>query len=117
MRVYGRGRVQHFLGDLIVYRNLIPLDRRLPGLPDLRSELEVPTGVTPRKTSPEYARVIGRILELAQEMRGVGSQIERLLYIDPGARSRDEGSEVPDRESAVHRGYTGERRDSVHQPP
>jgi len=37
--------------------------------------------VTPRKTSPEYARVIGRILELAQEMRGVGSQIERLLYI------------------------------------
>ena len=81
MRVYGRGRIQHFLGDLIVYRNLIPLDRRLPGLPDLRRELEIPTGVTPRKTSPEYARVIGRILELAQEMRGVRSPLERLLYI------------------------------------
>jgi len=81
MRVYGRGRVQHFLGDFIVYRNLIPLDRRLPGLPDLRRELEVPTSVTPRKTSPEYARVIGRILDLAQEMRGVRSRIESLLYI------------------------------------
>lgn len=81
MKSYGRGRVQHFLGDFIVYRNLIPLDRRLPGLPALRDELEIPSGVTPRKTSAEYALVMARIIAAAQEVRGVAAPIECLVYI------------------------------------
>jgi len=81
MKAYGRGRVQHFLGDFIVYRNLVPLDRRLPGLPELRSELGIPPAVTPRKTSMEYARAIARILERAQAVRGAADPLERLIYI------------------------------------
>ena len=80
MKVYGRGRVHYFLSDFIVYRNLVPLDRRLPGLPDLRGELGIGAG-TPRKTSPEYAGVVAKILNRAQEVRGEGDPIEQLLYI------------------------------------
>jgi len=81
MRVYGRACVQDLLGSFIVYRNLIPIDRRLPKLSELREELGIPLGVTPRKSSPEYARVVAQIIERAQELRGETEPIVRLLYI------------------------------------
>jgi len=73
--------VQDFLGDFIVYRNLIPIDRRLPGLPKLREKLDLSTGMTPRKSSPEYAQVVARIIDAAQEVRGKKDPITRLIYI------------------------------------
>jgi len=81
MRTYGRGRVQDFLGDFIVYRNLIPIDRRLPGLTELRESLGIPEGLTPRKSSVEYAQVVARIIDAAQEVRGKKDPITRLIYI------------------------------------
>ena len=81
MRVYGRACVHDFLGSFIVYRNLVPIDRRLPGLSEVREELGIPLGVTPRKSSPEYARVVAQIIERAQELRGETEPIVRLLYI------------------------------------
>ncbi len=81
MKIYGRARVQDFIGSFIVYRNLIPIDERLPGLPELRKELSIPLGVTPRKSSTEYADVIARIVRHAQNVRGETGEIEHLLYI------------------------------------
>ena len=81
MRSYGRACVQDFLGDFIVYRNLIPIDRRLPGLPELRESLGIPVSLTPRKSSPEYAQVVARIIDAAQEVRGKKDPITRLIYI------------------------------------
>ncbi len=41
MKVYGRAAVSQYLGDQIVYRNLAPIDSRLPSLaesqPDARA--------------------------------------------------------------------------------
>ncbi|MEA3238245.1 MAG: hypothetical protein U9Q94_00450 [Candidatus Bipolaricaulota bacterium] len=81
MRSYGRASVQDFLGDFIVYRNLIPIDQRLPGLTELREKLDLSTGMTPRKSSPEYAQVVAQIMNRAQAIRGEKAVIERLIYI------------------------------------
>ena len=78
---YGRACVQDFLGDFIVYRNLTPIDRRLPGLPELREPLGLPVTLTPRKSSPEYAQVGAQIMNRAQVIRGEKAAIERLIYI------------------------------------
>jgi hypothetical protein len=81
MKVHGRARVQDFLGTFIVYRSLLPMDKRLPALPKLREELSIPLGLTPRKSSTKYADVIARIIRHAQDVRGENDEIEHLLYI------------------------------------
>jgi len=81
VRSYGRACVQDFLGGFIVYRNLIPIDSRLPGLPELRAALGLPASLTPRKSSPEYAQVVAQIMNRAQVIRGEKAAIERLIYI------------------------------------
>jgi len=80
MKVYGRACVHDFLGDFIAYRNLEPLDSRLPGLSRLRKEIGLAPGLVPRKSSPEYAQVVKSILQEAQRLSGRGP-LTRLLYI------------------------------------
>jgi hypothetical protein len=83
MRIYGRTSVHEFLGDFVVYRNLSPLDERLPALDDVRAQAGVPDGVTPRKSEPAYARVIVQLLQAARALDVAGSapEIERLIYV------------------------------------
>ncbi len=80
MNVCGRACVADLLGDLIVYRDLVPLDPHLPGLPQLRDWFRLPRGYVPRKTSPEYARVVVEILKAAQR-RVEAPPLTRLVYI------------------------------------
>lgn len=82
MRIHGRTALHEFLDDLVVFRNLVPLDERLPSLHDLRERLDLPEGVTPRKSQPAYAEVIVHMLETARaiDLPGTGPQIERLIY-------------------------------------
>lgn len=81
LKVFGRGAVSDFLGDRVVYRNLAPLDPGLPGLEDVRAGLDLPVGRTPRKSEPDYARVIVRFLEAAQRERAPGAPLKRLIFI------------------------------------
>jgi hypothetical protein len=81
MKIYGRTTVHEFLGDSIVYRNLVPIDPRLPPLADIRPLLGLPPGLVPRKTAPEYARVIVHILEQARALEAPGAVIQRLIYV------------------------------------
>jgi hypothetical protein len=81
MKNYGRASVHEFLGDLIVYRNLTPFDARLPSLAELGPEVGLPEGVTPRKSQPEYARVMAHLLRRARAMDAPGTSIERLVYV------------------------------------
>ena len=78
---FGRTTVSEFLGDRIVYRNLIPADASLPSLDDLRSVLCIPAGVTPRKSEPDYARVIVRLLQAARSQDAPGAEIRRLIFV------------------------------------
>ena len=50
MKHYGRAAVSQFLEDNVIYRNLTPIDSRLPSLDSLRGELDIPEGITPRKS-------------------------------------------------------------------
>jgi hypothetical protein len=81
MRMYGRASVREFLGDFIVYRNLIPLDKRLPGLSALSSQAGLPPGVTPRKSEAAYAQVIAYLLRQARALDQPRLAVERLVYI------------------------------------
>jgi hypothetical protein len=81
MRVYGRTSVYEFLGDFIVYRNLIPLDQRLPSLDDVREQAGVSEGVTPRKSEPSYARAIVEVLRAARAIDAPGTSLARLVYV------------------------------------
>lgn len=76
MKLYGTAAAADFLGDHIVFRKLRPVRPDLPGLDTLRGELGFPSGLTPRKTSREYARVIHRVLIAAHPR-----PIQRLVYL------------------------------------
>ena len=81
MKNCGRTSIHEFLGDLIVYRNLVPLDHRLPPLAEVRPQVGLPEGLTPRKSEPEYARVIVHLLRQARAMDAPGTPIKRLVYL------------------------------------
>jgi hypothetical protein len=70
--VRGQGTLGDFFGDAVVYRSLAPVDRRLPGLEDLRGSLGLAPLRIPRKVEPEYARVVAEILREAGSLAGVG---------------------------------------------
>jgi hypothetical protein len=81
MRVYARAAVSEFLGDFVVYRNLVPVDRRLPGLDAIRGQVGLPAGLLPRKSEPEYARVIVHLLRQARALDAPDVVIQRLVYV------------------------------------
>jgi hypothetical protein len=81
VRNYGRTSVHEFLGDFVVYRNLSPMDERLPTLDDVRARAGVPPDVTPRKSHAAYARVIVEMLRAARGIALPRVELERLIYI------------------------------------
>jgi hypothetical protein len=81
MKNYGRTSVHEFLGDLIVYRNLVPLDSRLPDLETVRKQIDLPTGLIPRKTTPAYADFISALLPQARALETPHAPIQHLIYL------------------------------------
>jgi hypothetical protein len=79
-RAYGTVSLGEFLGERVVYRNLVPSDRRLPSLGDLDGQLCL-EGRLPRKAEPDYGRVVAEMLREARRLTRPGSQIEWLLFI------------------------------------
>lgn len=81
MEVFGRSKLSEFVADRVVYRNLVPCDERLPGLDDLRDELDLPENVIPRKSEKNYARAVALLLRKARKLDLKNGQITRLLFI------------------------------------
>jgi len=75
MKKYGRSTMSEFLGDYVVYRNLDPVNPRLPPFIETRERAGISTSGIPRKTSPEYARVIAYLLQEASR------QVERVVFV------------------------------------
>ena len=68
---------------MVVYRNLVPMDARLPPLTELW-EIEtvgIPPGVIPRKSEVGYAQVMTYLLRRARALDLPGVFIERLVYV------------------------------------
>jgi hypothetical protein len=81
MKNHGRTSVCEFLGDFVVYRNLAPIDPRLPPLAEIQPRVGLSAGVIPRKSEPEYARVIVHLLRQARALDAPGSPVGRLVYV------------------------------------
>ena len=81
MKNYGRASVHEFLGDRVVYRNLVPADPGLPPLAEVRPRIGLPEDLVPRKAAPEYARVIVHLLRQARAMDLPGATISRLILV------------------------------------
>ena len=81
MNNYGRSTVSEILGDNIIFRNLIPVDPHLPGLPDLWEEVGLSSSRVPRKTTTEYASVVALMLRYISEQHNPGSPINRVVFI------------------------------------
>ncbi len=81
MKAYGRAKVSDFLGDAVIYRNLQPLDPRLPSLEDLHAEVGLPAGVVPRKSTIDYARVVAKILRTGRSLDAPQTQIQRVIFL------------------------------------
>ena len=81
MRNYGRTFIHEILGDRLVFRNLQPVDPRLPGLSQIRTQLGLEERAVPRKSQPEYAQVMVRLLEHARALDAPGTPIGSLVYV------------------------------------
>ncbi|MEJ2207626.1 MAG: hypothetical protein P8129_01145 [Anaerolineae bacterium] len=81
MKSYGRASVHEIVGDLIVYRNLEPVDRRLPALAEIRGEAGLAEGVIPRKSEAAYARVIVHLLRAARALDAPEASLRRLVSV------------------------------------
>lgn len=81
MKSYGLSTVSEFLGDQIVFRNLLPCDPQIPGLPDLREKLGFPADFLPRKLMSEYGKVITEMVRAARWNSDANASLERIIYI------------------------------------
>jgi len=81
MKSYGLSTVSEFLGDQIVFRNLLPCDSRIPGLPELREKLNFPKDFLPRKSMPEYGKVIAEMVQAAHQSSYPETSLHRIIYI------------------------------------
>ncbi len=81
MKTYGRCSVSEFLGDWIVYRNLVPVDSGLPSLAELGPRVGLAPGVVPRKIEMIHSQVMVELLKHARAIDAPGAAIERLLYL------------------------------------
>lgn len=106
--MYPKGTLADWLGDRVVYRNLIPADPNLPSLTDVWREIGLDAHRVPRKTEPAYAAAVVRFLEAAQTARGA-PPLRNLLFI--GDTFMNDGTAA--RNLATHlplRGFIGDDR-------
>ena len=77
----GLASMSELIGDLVVYRNLVPADPRLPTVDDLRAGVGLAPGRLPRKAEPEYGAVVAEMLKRARAITHPQARIERVLFI------------------------------------
>lgn len=78
---WGLSSPHEFLGDLVVYRNLNPLDPRLPPFTKLASRVGLDPDRVPRKSEVNYARVMSILLQEARRLEAPNTRIKRLIYV------------------------------------
>jgi len=81
MKRFGTTSVSEFLNEFIVYRNLAPMDTRLPRLQAFHAEVGLRENELPRKSEPVYARAMAYLLQRARALNAPTVEIERLLYV------------------------------------
>ena len=79
MFVTGAGSISELVGDLVAYRSLRPCDKRL-------TDFAVPP-LPPRKIQPEYARIVGELLQSARRLDAPHATLRRLIVVGDSTAS------------------------------
>ena len=79
--IVGTSSLHDIWGDFIVFRNLVPVDHRLPEISVLRKFLSLQSSTLPRKTDPDYALVVAEQLRQARRLDLPGAALKRLIFI------------------------------------
>lgn len=79
--VQGKAALSDFLGDLVIFRKLEPMDSRLPGLKMAWQEMGLPDSRLPRKAERAYAVAVTWLLRQAQTLENPGKEIKELVYL------------------------------------
>ncbi len=65
----------------MIYRNLEPLDRRIPGLKTAYYRMGLPDEHIPRKLDADYAKAAVWLAKQGQRLRGEGVELSELVFI------------------------------------
>lgn len=78
---YGRAKLADFFGDLVIYRNLEPLDRRIQGRRAASYKMDIPADAIPRKQDRDYAKAAVWIAKQAQKLRKSRAELSEILFL------------------------------------
>jgi len=81
MRNFGRASAHEFIGDRIVYRNLIPMDVRIPPMKEVIKELGMMPIDFPRKSSLDYAKIVSYQINYAHFLASPKNKLKKLVYV------------------------------------
>ena len=79
--IFGRGTLSDIVDDMVIYRNLVALDGRLPKLKTILRDANVGADHKPRKQERDYARVAIRYAQAAQKAQGNSGPLGEFLMI------------------------------------
>jgi hypothetical protein len=115
-QITGLTSLHEFLGDFVVYRNLIPADARIPSVTKLQGQLGMSSRDLPRKAEPEYGQIVAEMLRRARAIERPGTSIERLVFI--GDTQLNDGTAFRNiRDAGGWKGWAFIGRDALDQPP
>ncbi len=81
MKNFGRARLSDYFGDWVIYRNLEPLDKRLPGIKNAGYKIGLNGDQIPRKLDKDYAKAANWFAQEAQRVRKVNTPLQEVLFI------------------------------------
>ena len=81
MKCHGRTTIAEFLEDLVVYRNLEPMDERLPRFAEVAERMGLPPSPVPRKAEPAYGQAMAELLCQARGLDEPHAPLRRLLFL------------------------------------
>ena len=78
---FGRATLADYFGDFVIYRNLEPLDHRLPGLKAASYKMNLSSDQIPRKLETDYAKAAIFFAEQGQKLRRQKVELSELLFV------------------------------------
>ena len=78
---FGRATLADFFDDMVIYRNLEPLEKKLAGLKAAGFRMGLNNDGIPRKFEPGYAKAALWFAEEAQRLRHVSTPLREVLLI------------------------------------
>lgn len=78
---FGRATLADFCENWVVYRNLEPVDKRIPGLKAAYMDMELRSDLIPRKQEYPYAQAAAWFLRQMQQLRGATTPVSEVLFI------------------------------------